>query len=121
MSKNKIEIMQELRNLIGKTTKNKTIYARVETVSSSGMSRSINFYCVVDGKIRKLNYYIHGLLGYRYNKDYAIVVGGCGMDMIFNTVYNLNWVAYDLEHKRKNKRRKDIGYHYLFNSNYDGI
>ena len=73
----------------------KTIYAKVNHVARSGMSRNMSLYiaCVKDGQsyIQDITYLVASACGYRYNyeKD-SIVVGGYGMDMCFEVVYNLS-------------------------------
>lgn len=67
-------------------------YARVCQVSPSGMSRHISLwvpYIDHTGTIRieNLTYLLHHFCGYRWNKETnAVIVGGCGMDMIFHTI-----------------------------------
>lgn len=67
-------------------------YARVCQVSASGMSRHITLWVpYIDHtgtvRIENLTYLLHHFCGYRWNKDTnAVIVGGCGMDMIFHTI-----------------------------------
>lgn len=82
------------------------IWARVESVSKSGMSRRISFFVVGDEKLEFAgNYYaiqnvtpeIAWLTGWvkegeyfqggKHLKDAGLRVSGCGMDMIFHTLY----------------------------------
>ena len=72
--------------------RNKKIYARVNHVSKSGMSRRIEYYCVHDGVIDRVGYLIACLAGYKYDIDKGgLNVGGCGMDMIFSVLSNFNY------------------------------
>ena len=66
------------------------IYCIIRHVSQSGMSRHISFFCIVDNEPRFLDGLISDYLDYRHNKSYTgLVVGGCGMDMAFSVVNNL--------------------------------
>ena len=69
---------------------NDTIYCIIRHVSKSGMTRHIAFFDIRDNQPCFINTRISDLLGYRMNKHHdAIVVGGCGMDMAFSVVNNL--------------------------------
>jgi hypothetical protein len=73
------------------------IYANVNSVSRSGMSRRISFYMVEDGAISRVTREVAWLTGWvpvgenksrgKYMVDAGLYVGGCGMDMIFHTLY----------------------------------
>lgn len=68
-----------------------TVYTDVKRVSSSGMTRHISCYIVRKGEIYDITYYVGVLLGERRNADTGgLVIGGCGMDMGFHTVYALS-------------------------------
>ena len=74
-----------------KAIKNGKIYASIESVSRSGMSRRIKFYRIEKNRIIQATNAVNYL---RYNKwcyDVNIAgmkVTGCGMDMIFHTLYS---------------------------------
>lgn len=80
-----------------KALKEHRIVCSVKHVSSTGMSRTISF-CEMHvgtmnrkkyGQILQFNWFI-SQLGYTYDKNRdGIRVGGCGMDMVFNTLYNV--------------------------------
>lgn len=73
------------------------IYANVNSVSRSGMSRRISFYMVEDGAIARVTREVAWLTGWvpvgehksrgKWMVDAGLWVGGCGMDMIFHTLY----------------------------------
>lgn len=73
------------------------IYANVNSVSRSGMSRRISFYMVENDHIRRVTREVAWLTGWvpvgehksrgKYMVDAGLWVGGCGMDMIFHTLY----------------------------------
>lgn len=88
-----------------------TVYCVIRHVSSSGMSRAIDFYSIEPGKQNQrickmwLSYHISKALGWRFNQKYeALWVEGCGMDMGFHVV---NTLSYAL-HGMKDKGRKAI-------------
>jgi len=79
------------------------IYAHVESVAPSGMSRRILFYRIVEFKdneptIQNITCAIGEISqtiksgqvkqGTKYIFDYGLKVDGCGMDMVFATLYN---------------------------------
>ena len=67
-----------------------TVYGVVRSVSRSGMSRRIDFYCIEDGELRWLTPFIGDLCGYSHSYEKSgLRVDGCGMDMIFAVVYDL--------------------------------
>lgn len=100
----------EMRALLEKS--GRIVHASVESVSSSGMSRQINLYAIVPltkkeqeaaerrGTAPKVA--IHwisrraaAIIGESFNdKNRTMVVSGCGMDMLFATVYSLGRVLY---------------------------
>ena len=71
----------------------KKVYAILNHVSRSGMSRRIEYYCAdKDGEIFRLGYYIAQIADYPYDVDKGgLLVGGCGMDMIFSVLSNFNY------------------------------
>ena len=65
------------------------VYGLVRDVSRSGMARSIDFFVIVDNQLVSITYKLHVVLGYRLAKHSGLYVQGCGMDMIFEVVSNL--------------------------------
>jgi len=76
-----------------------TIYGIVRNVSASGMSRRIDFYAflVPKGSKSVQTFYLTGyfarVLGWRLTAR-GLHVNGCGMDMIFHTVYETAGVVF---------------------------
>ena len=72
-----------------------TVYAKVNRVSASGMSRNIALYIVdkKEGRPVDISYHASKALewGYRDGYDGGVKVSGCGMDMLFHTVYSLSY------------------------------
>ena len=81
--------------------KGDTIYTQLYHVSQSGMTRHIGVrQLAVDNNknVSPLNWsYLTSLAtGWRLNKEgNGLVVGGCGMDMGFHTVYTLSRILFD--------------------------
>lgn len=93
------EFEQSRMKAVLKAIKAGEIHALIKKVSSSGMSRNIAFYMTYDKKyIEDVTVYVAWLRGavkigeYKQGKNYlneaGLRVGGCGMDMIFYTLYN---------------------------------
>jgi len=96
------------------------IYTVLRSVSRSGMSRKIDvYYFKGDSKIY-LNYHIATLTSFTLDRQSgAVKVGGCGMDMGFNLVYNFSYALFSGEDIAKFKIKgrngdefetKDAGY-----------
>ncbi len=78
------------------------LFCIIEHVSGSGMSRVLRFINTeYNNQYKRQNYYnfnnfLH-ILGYRSHKSYnGVVIGGCGMDMIFHTNYCIIRTLADL-------------------------
>lgn len=71
-----------------------TVHGIVRHVARSGMSRDIDFYVMQDNEMRWLSPAIARAIGWKMSKDRGIKVQGCGMDMIFHTVYTLSSVLF---------------------------
>ena len=72
-----------------------TVYAKVVRVSASGMSRQVRLYFVPkDGNITDITYWSAKALEWGYGGEgyrNGIRVSGCGMDMLFHTIYSLSY------------------------------
>lgn len=93
----KQEAIEKLRKLAPPGTK---IYGIVRHVARSGMSRTIDFYVPgIDAYGAKSMQYLSGylatVLDWKRTDQGAIKVSGCGMDMIFHTVYSASWVVWN--------------------------
>lgn len=83
---------QYLLNLFNE---DRTVYTKVNHVSSSGMTRHISCYVARNNQIEDITWYVSQVIGERRNnKNGGIVVGGCGMDMGFHLVYWLSGALY---------------------------
>lgn len=69
-------------------TSDSKIYTIVRGVAKSGMSRRLSFFMVEDGALINITQVIAQCLGYTLNeREWSFRVSGCGMDMIFDTLY----------------------------------
>ena len=73
------------------------VYTILRHVSSSGMTRHIDLYIMKDDRPVYLSGYASELLGYKRatKGNYALIVGGCGMDMGWHLVYRLSSALYN--------------------------
>lgn len=78
----------------------KPVYAKVNKVAQSGMTRWIDFYVIVNDDILRITWHIAELTHYTYDrKNEALKVSGCGMDMCFAVVYDLSYALFGNEYK----------------------
>ena len=118
----KIEALKQLKKIMSRC-KDKRCYAIVLHVSASGMSRVIHFAAITkQGAFYNLDGMIHRITGYNFDNNYnGLRIGGCGMDIIFNTLYNINSYAriYNIIKTSKKHNAHDIQYYGLINTNYN--
>lgn len=85
----KQEAAQELGNILSNIPTD-TIYTVIRHVSASGMQREISVKMIDAGRIIHLDYLVSTALGRKLGKHGGIVIKGCGMDMGFHLVENIN-------------------------------
>jgi hypothetical protein len=97
-----------------------TIHAKVVRVSASGMSRHVRLYFSKDGAIVDISYWGAKALEWGYAGDgynQGIRVSGCGMDMLFHTVYCLSYAmgygALDQTHSKEDRNINKEGFYGL--------
>jgi hypothetical protein len=67
-----------------------TIYTKLNHVSRSGMSRTIDVYLLRDNEPLRISWSVAEATGFTYDRKFeGVKVGGCGMDTGFEIVYNL--------------------------------
>lgn len=86
-----------IKMLRGRCPKGTAIYGIIRSVSRSGMQRTIDFYAFTDNDYDYLTGYIGHALDMRRDKSGALVVGGCGMDMVFHVVHNLSYTLHGMD------------------------
>ena len=92
MTKKQAEKSEAIAKLLQMLKPGDTVCGIVRTVSRSGLSRTIDFYTQKD--MAYLSGYMANALDLRRAPNGALKIGGCGMDMVFNTVYNLGAVLW---------------------------
>jgi hypothetical protein len=71
-----------------------TVFTELLSVSSSGMTRHIKPFVIIDNRPVWIGGLVSNVLGYRLDDRGGVVVGGCGSDMGFEIVYNLSWELF---------------------------
>lgn len=91
--KEQIEAQNTLRAMINPGD---TVYTVLRHVSTSGMTRIIGMFAMIDNQPREITYQVAKATGDTItNKShYGIKATGCGMDMGFHLVYNLGRVLW---------------------------
>jgi len=103
------------QTLVNNIIKNRlTVYGIVRHVANSGMSRIISFHIINDGRIININGLLHDLLGESIAKNYTgLKISGCGMDMLFNTVYRFSSLIMPDGFIRDDGTKESNGGYYL--------
>lgn len=117
----KKEKIKELKEILKSTKKDSSGYRlafRIERVASSGMSRCLSIYTQKGEYNRNITQLLCDIMGETYTKDGFMRVYGCGMDMLFNTCYELNYILKKLDNYKGNKKDN---YNYLVSTYYDLI
>ena len=80
---------KQIANSVGRNA-GKNVGAAIKEVSRCGTIRHISFFLIHKNRLVSLNNFLVNELGYKWSKKHnAIVVNGCGMDMVFATLYGL--------------------------------
>jgi len=88
----KARIVRELREIL---KPGDTVFTKLNHVSRSGMTRSIEVMVFRDNEPLNLTSWVAEILDYKiHNKHYGLNVGGCGMVMGFSVVYTLSSALY---------------------------
>ena len=82
------------------------------------MSRCLSIYAQKGEYKRNITSLLCNIMGETYTKDGLMRVYGCGMDMLFNTCYELNATIKTLDNY---KGKKKDNYNYLVSTSYDLI
>ena len=117
----KKEKIKELKEILKGTKKDNNGYRlafRVERVANSGMSRCLSIYTQKGEYNRNITQLLCDIMSETYTKDGFMRVYGCGMDMLFNTCYELNYILKKLDNYKGNKKDN---YNYIVSTYYDLI
>lgn len=80
-------------------------YTSVDSVSSSGMSRTIKIKYIKNNQLNGVTEEIYSLAGCNKNRS----IKGCGMDMLFHAQYNLfQALCPNLDYSKKMKRYNNL-------------
>lgn len=83
-----------------------TVYTVLRHVSSSGMNRRIDVYIMQNNVPLCITGHVSNITGWKVSDKGGLMVGGCGMDMGFHTVYTLShYIFWDEAEKT------DAGYY----------
>ena len=85
---NQIENMNKLMEILEGTNK-KLTFANLKA-SSSGMSRTFNIYIIKNGEMIDVTKLVANITENTYTNQGKMRICGCGMDMLFETCYELN-------------------------------
>lgn len=117
----KKEMVKELKGILKGCKKDRRGYKlafRIERVAKSGMSRCLSIYAQKGEYKRNITSLLCNIMDETYTKDGFMRVYGCGMDMLFNTCYELNATIKRLDNY---KGKKKDNYNYLVSTSYDLI
>ena len=116
-----LKLCNNKKDYNGKKQGVRLLFSSLE-VSASGMSRKFYIHAITKkGELLNLTYLIGKILDYTITNDGRIRVGGCGMDMLFNTCYCLNCTIYNYKTGNKGKYSHDKAYNGYVNTYYDLI
>ena len=118
----KLEAVKELKEILKGCKKDNNGYRlaiKINRVARSNMSRCISVYAQnKKGYYRNISKLIAKINEETQTTDGCVRVIGCGMDMLFNTCYELNSNIKNLENYKGNKKNN---YNYLVSTYYDLI
>ena len=109
----KIETLKELL----KGTNKRLTFSNLKP-SQSGMSRTFNICIVKDNQIIDITKLVADITENTYTNQGKMRIYGCGMDMLFETCYEINQAARYLSGKEYNH---DFAYHGVVETSYDLI
>lgn len=89
VAKGKLGIKEQSKTQLKELLKkHPTIYTVIRSVSSSGMSRTMEFWVVQGGDLRRITSLMIDVLGWGESPKGYLKVGGCGMDMAWHSCYS---------------------------------
>ena len=117
----KLVKIKELKEILKGTKKDNNGYRlafKIERVAPSGMSRCLSIYAQKGEYKRDITRLFCEIMEETYTKDGYMRVYGCGMDMLFNTCYELNATIKRLDNYKGTKKDN---YNYIVSTYYDLI
>ena len=113
--------IKELKNILKYSRKDSNGYRltfKIERVTKSGLSRCISIYAIKKNCNINITHLLCKIMDETYTKEGFMRIYGCGMDMLFNTCYELNAIIKRLENYKGTKKDN---YNYLVSTYYDLI
>lgn len=117
----KLEKIKELKEILKNCKKDGHGYRlafKIERVSKSGLSRCITIFTQKGEYKKNITKLLCEIMSETYTKNGHMKIFGCGMDMLFNTCYELNRIIKKLENYKGNKKDN---YNYIVSTYYDLI
>ena len=72
-----------------------TVYTVLRHCSRSGMSRTVDVFIFRDNSPLRMSWQVAKAIGFTYDRKHeGVKVGGCGMDVGFEVVYNLSHALF---------------------------
>ena len=112
----RLQKLETLKKYLEGTNK-KLIFSNLKP-SQSGMSRTFNIHIVKDNQIIDITKLVADITENTYTNQGKMRIYGCGMDMLFETCYQINQVARYLSDKEYDH---DFAYHGVVETSYDLI
>lgn len=91
----KKEKIEKLKNLLNGTDK-KLTFSNLKA-SQSGMSRTFNIHIIKDNQMIDITKLIAEITDNTYTNQGKMRIYGCGMDMLFETCYEINQKARQID------------------------
>ena len=117
----KLEKVKELKEILKDTKKDNNGYRlvfKIKKKKKSGMSRCLSIYAQKEEYMINITRLLCEIMDETYTHDRYMRVHGCGMDMLFNTCYELNATIKRLDNYKGTKKDN---YNYLVSTYYDLI
>lgn len=86
--KERLESLEKLENIMAGANK-RLVFANLNA-SASGMSRTFNIYVIKDNELYDITRLVASITDNTFTKDGKMRIQGCGMDMLFETCYEIN-------------------------------
>lgn len=112
----RLENLKKLKDLLKYT--NKTLIFTDLKPSKSGMSRTFKVYILKKNELYNITYLVASITDNTFTSDGKMKINGCGMDMLFETCYQVNCQARYLQGKKYNS---DFAYNGIVKTRYNLI
>lgn len=110
----RLENLKKLKDLLKYT--NKTLIFADLKPSQSGMSRTFRIYISKKNELYNVTYLVASITDNTFTNEGKMRINGCGMDMLFETCYQINTQALWLNGKKYNH---DFAYNGVVKTRYN--